>query len=136
MNWGAKLRSADDQAIKILGKGAKVPKGKLAAAEKANTEWSSRVVASWTALDNFNKCVDGWKVALALTQTAVNAYGDEISACNFGLDTNSSENKKKIAQARHLYAKVFAEIDKHLESSEKAYREVEKHVNNIFGYKK
>ena len=133
MPWG-KFEEAKKQAIKILGKDAKMPKEKadfvkiftettklIAAFEKSRTDLEAKILA----MDNNISAV-----ANAIKQTEAIFDADD-----YGLDPKKKDDLKKIKDAQDLIGKFLDQMRASTEAYGKDVEELDKHVIQLRNYK-
>ncbi len=137
---GAIIKDWNDakaQAQKILGKEGELPKPRtdietvMNAANKAIAELG-------TACKAFESKVDGVEDSLSKVKNAANQYDSMISGATFGLDPKKPDQKKQIADAQKIlsaslqkvataadgFTKVFADLEKTIDTLNARMKEV------------
>jgi exonuclease VII small subunit len=130
----AGYKSVSDQAQKILGDKARIPKISPAIL-KANKD-------SDTAFSKFQTIVKQLESAILDLQNAGSAvynsakqFSEQISKSDFDMDTKADDYKKKRADAQKLFDIFFKDSLKDLQSGIKDLDELDQHLMDLKGYK-
>lgn len=128
--WDAPTKDA----MEILGEKGKVPK------------WSGAIVKARAADDKsyeaFDKVRDELKAKLLATQNtrealkdAISQFQDEVDESNLGLNPDSKDDAKKIANAKAVLSGWLDRQIKICQTDFKNLRELDRHLMNIMDYK-
>jgi hypothetical protein len=127
------LDEAIAQAKKILGEKASIPKPKINR-DKLSKDWQ-------VAFSNFDKARNDIESKLVALENTLSAYSNAnkqyaalLEKEDFGLNSKSPDDAKKIKKAREVFATYFASKQTLIDKDMKSFDELDKHIIQLTKY--
>ena len=121
----------------IVGKSYKPGKidAQLAALSKIHDEYLKSVAPFKAAVSTLEKSILALQNLNSKSTNQLKQVNNNVAAADFGLDQSKPDDKKKIDQCKKLLSSRCDEMEKDNDARSKALDEVDKHIDNISGYK-